>query len=62
MARRRAGINVYEEPMLRLYGFASSNYHNIVKLVLIEKGLEFEEITTYPPADDAYRSRNPTGK
>jgi glutathione S-transferase len=48
--------------MLRLYGFASSNYHNIVKLVLLEKGLPFEEITTYPPADDAYRSKNPTGK
>jgi glutathione S-transferase len=48
--------------MLRLHGFASSNYHNIVKLVLIEKGLQFEEITTYPPADEAYRSKNPTGK
>ena len=48
--------------MLRLHGFASSNYHNIVKLVLIEKGLEFEEVTSYPPADEAYESRNPTGK
>jgi glutathione S-transferase len=48
--------------MLRLFGFASSNYYNIVKLVLIEKGLDFEEITAYPPADEAYRSRNPTGK
>jgi glutathione S-transferase len=48
--------------MLRLHGFASSNYHNIVKLVLLEKRLEFEEITTYPPADEAYRAMNPTGK
>ncbi len=48
--------------MLRLHGFASSNYHNIVKLVLIEKGIDFEEITAYPPADDAYKSKNPTGK
>jgi glutathione S-transferase len=49
-------------PMLRLHGFASSNYHNVVKLVLIEKGLEFEEVTSYPPADEAYRSKNPIGK
>jgi len=48
--------------MLRLHGFASSNYHNVVKLVLIEKGLEFEEITTYPPASEAYTSKNPTGR
>jgi glutathione S-transferase len=48
--------------MLRLHGFASSNYHNVVKLVLLEKGLDFEEVTSYPPADEAYRSKNPTGK
>jgi len=48
--------------MLRLHGFAFSNYHNIVKVVLLEKGVEFEEVATYPPADDAYRSKNPTGK
>jgi glutathione S-transferase len=48
--------------MLRLHGFATSNYHNVVKLVLIEKGLAFEEVTAYPPADAAYRARNPTGK
>ncbi len=48
--------------MLRLHGFASSNYHNVVKLVLIEKGIAFEEVTVYPPADEAYTSKNPTGK
>ena len=48
--------------MLRLHGFASSNYHNVVKLVLLEKGIEFEEVTAYPPADDAYKAKNPTGK
>jgi glutathione S-transferase len=48
--------------MLRLHGFASSNYYNVVKLVLIEKGLAFEEVIAYPPADEAYRSKNPTGK
>jgi len=48
--------------MLRLHGFASSNYHNVVKLALLEKGLPFEEVTSYPPADEAFRARNPTGK
>jgi hypothetical protein len=27
--------------MLVLHGFSSSNYHNIVKLALLEKGLPF---------------------
>jgi glutathione S-transferase len=48
--------------MLRLHGFASSNYHNVVKLALLEKGLEFQEVTSYPPADAAFKARNPTGK
>jgi len=48
--------------MLRLHGFPFSNYHNVVKVVLLEKGLEFEEIVTYPPAAEAYRAKNPTGK
>jgi glutathione S-transferase len=52
--RRASGIDKSEESMLRLHGFASSNYYNIVKLVLIEKGLEFDELTSYPPADEAY--------
>jgi len=48
--------------MMRLHGFPFSNYHNVVKVVLLEKGLDFEEVVTYPPADDTYRARNPTGK
>jgi len=48
--------------VIKLHGFASSNYHNVVKLALIEKGIPFEEVVVYPPADDAYRAKNPTGK
>jgi glutathione S-transferase len=48
--------------MLKLHGFPFSNYHNVVKVVLLEKGLAFEEVVTYPPADAAYRAKNPTGK
>lgn len=29
--------------MLKLCGFAGSNYHNKVKLALLEKGVPFEE-------------------
>ncbi|MHC3825248.1 glutathione S-transferase N-terminal domain-containing protein [Pseudomonas sp. G3-19] len=28
--------------MFKLYGFAVSNYYNMVKLALLEKGLAFE--------------------
>ncbi len=48
--------------MLKLHGFPFSNYHNVVKVVAMEKGIEFEEVIAYPPPDDAYRARNPTGK
>src|SRR5438128_6334941 len=48
--------------MLRLHGFRFSNYHSLVKVVLLEKGLAFEEVVTYPLADEAYRAKNPTGK
>ncbi|MGA9094126.1 MAG: glutathione S-transferase N-terminal domain-containing protein, partial [Pseudomonas alloputida] len=33
--------------MLKLYGFSVSNYYNMVKLALLEKGLPFEEVTFY---------------
>ncbi len=48
--------------MLRLHGFAFSNYHCLVKVVLLEKCVDFEEVSSYPPADDSYRAKNPTGK
>ncbi|QLF93159.1 glutathione S-transferase family protein [Pseudomonas sp. ABC1] len=38
--------------MLKLHGFALSNYYNMVKLALLEKALPFEEVNvlTTPPA------------
>ncbi|VVO81603.1 Glutathione S-transferase [Pseudomonas fluorescens] len=33
--------------MLKLYGFCVSNYYNMVKLALLEKGLPFEEVPFY---------------
>jgi glutathione S-transferase len=48
--------------MLKLYGFAVSNYFNMVKHALLHKGVEFEEITTFPGADAAYTRKSPMGK
>lgn len=48
--------------MLKLYGFAVSNYYNVVKTALLEKGLEFEEVLVFPSADEDYLSRSPMGK
>ncbi len=47
--------------MLTLNGFPVSNYHNKVKLVLLEKGIAFEEVLTYPAYGQA-PSDSPLGK
>jgi glutathione S-transferase len=41
--------------MLRLHGFSASNYYNIAKLALLEKGVPFEEVTIYTGAGPKYR-------
>lgn len=41
--------------MLRLHGFCSSNYYNIVKLTLLEKDMPFEEVLVYSGAGEKYR-------
>lgn len=52
--------------MLVLHGFSSSNYHNIVKLALLEKGLPFEESIVYSGAGERYHpeylEKSPLGK
>jgi glutathione S-transferase len=52
--------------MLRLHGFSSSNYYNVVKLALLEKGAAFEEVTVYSGAGPSYRpdylDASPLGK
>jgi glutathione S-transferase len=52
--------------MLVLHGFSSSNYHNVVKLALLEKELPFEEKVVYTGANDSYRpdylEQSPIGK
>lgn len=48
--------------MITLYGFAVSNYYNKVKLVLLEKQIEFTEEMLVPSQDEAVLKRSPLGK
>lgn len=48
--------------MLKLYGFDVSNYHNMIKLVMALKGIEYETLTTYPNQTPEYLAICATGK
>jgi glutathione S-transferase len=47
--------------MLKLYGFSLSNYYNKVKLVLLEKGVDFEEVLVSFGAEGK-QGKSPLGK
>jgi glutathione S-transferase len=47
--------------MLTLHGFPFSNYHNIVKHALMQKGVPFDEHIVYPNTPEML-AVNPTGK
>ena len=49
--------------MLKLSGFHVSNYHNKVRLALLEKGIAFEEDANCRPSQkDEWLARSPLGK
>ena len=48
--------------MIKLYGLRMSNYYSLTKALLIEKGLEFEEVKAPPSQKDEYLERSPMGK
>ena len=48
--------------MLRLHGRARSNYYNAVKAVMIEKGVEFEEVREPVPPTSEFLSLSPMAK
>ena len=48
--------------MLKLCGFAVSNYYNKVKIALLEKGIPFEEELCTPKQEAALLARSPMGK
>jgi len=52
--------------MIRLHGFPASNYYNVPKLALLEKGVAFEEVLSYtgvgPDYKPEYLDKSPLGK
>lgn len=49
--------------MIRLCGFRISNYHNKVRIALLEKGVPFEEDENVKPSQkDEYLAKSPMGK
>lgn len=48
--------------MIKLYGLRLSNYYSLTKALLIEKGVEFEEVKAPPSQAEDYLERSPMGK
>ena len=48
--------------MIQLYGLRMSNYYSLVKALLIEKGVEFEEVKAPPTQEEDNLVRTPMGK
>ena len=48
--------------MIKLYGLRMSNYYSLVKAVMIEKGLKFEEVKAPPTQKEDNLARSPMGK
>ena len=48
--------------MIQLYGLSMSNYYSLVKALLIEKGLDFEEVKAPPTQEEDNLARTPMGK
>ena len=47
--------------MLKLHGFSISPNHNKVKLALLEKGIEFEEVLQLPSQEETFLEHSPMG-
>ena len=48
--------------MLKLHGIVRSNYYSMAKACLLEKGVEFEEVTAPPSQEPDYLEKSPMGK
>lgn len=48
--------------ILKLYGFAASNYYNMVKLALLEKGVAYETVPFHGCQNPAILAVSPRGK
>lgn len=47
---------------MKLHGFPISNYYNMVKMVLLEKGMDFEGVLAKPSQEGDYLAKSPMGK
>ena len=48
--------------MIKLHGFAVSNYFNMVRMALAAKGLDFEVVKTFPSQEAPWLEKSPMGK
>ena len=48
--------------MLKLYGFPVSNYVNMAQLALMEKGIPYEYVLSFPDQSEKYLALSPRGK
>ncbi len=48
--------------MIKLYGAPLSNYYNMIKVAMLEKGIEFEEVLTPPSQEEPFLQKSPMGK
>ena len=48
--------------MLKLHGAPLSNYYNMVKTALLEKGLEYEAVMAPPSQEEEFLAKSSMGK
>ena len=48
--------------MIKLHGMPLSNYYNVVKCVMLEKEVPFEEVAVKPNHESDYLLKSPMGK
>ena len=48
--------------MIKLHGISVSNYYNMVKQAMLEKGIEFEEVNNPASQESDYKKKSPMGK
>lgn len=47
---------------IKLHGMTKSNYYNMVKAIMIEKGIDFEEVHVLPNQESEFLLKSPMGK
>ncbi len=51
-----------KQSVIKLYGMTYSNYYNMVKAVLIEQAMDFEEVDVRPNQEPGFLQKSPMGK